>query len=125
MANFATIAKKATTLSQIMEDREKMTVEELVEKYDTVTIVDIDFISYKKGKDDPVNVWVFVTAEEPDKFIFGGAIFTNICQQWLEAYEGDYTSLRADYQLSGGVKFQLTRIKTGNGRDCTAFKVIE
>ena len=50
MQNFKDLAKRQTTLSEVMLDREKVTTEELMEKYPGgVTIIAFDYITSRKS----------------------------------------------------------------------------
>ena len=51
MADFRNMAKRQTTLSEVMTDRDKISTDELIKKYpDGVTIVAFDYIQSKKSK---------------------------------------------------------------------------
>ena len=51
MADFRNMAKRQTTLSEVMTDRDKISTDDLIAKYpDGVTIVAFDYIQSKKSK---------------------------------------------------------------------------
>lgn len=109
---FSIAAKKATTLSPIMEGRERLTVDDVISLYpEYITVNGFDIIT--AGVE---SYPVLTFAEDSSKFIFGGSIMYNICQDWTELCEGDVEEASKQLDLAGGVKirFEKTRTKAGN-----------
>ncbi len=109
---FAQIARKATTLSPIMEGKERLTVDDIISLYpDYITINGFDIIS-SGAESYPVLTF----AEDSSKFVFGGAIMNNICHDWAELCEGDIEEASKQLNLAGGckIKFEKGRTKAGN-----------
>lgn len=119
--NFKSTAISATTLSPLMDGRERLTMDSVISKHpDGVTIKNFDIID---SDDKPYAV---VTCfEEPDSFFFGGAVLTKIVQQWIRAYDGDIDAASHDLEESGGVKVQFSHGKTKKGNNITMVKVVE
>ena len=62
--NFKAIAKKQTTMAEIMIDREKITTQEIIDDFDgEITIDNIEFCHI--GSDD---VWAYTFEEDETKF---------------------------------------------------------
>lgn len=112
---FASIAKKATTLSPLMEDKERMSIDDMILAYpDGVIINGFDMVS--TGADSyPVLTFI----EDDSKFIFGGAIMNNICHDWLAHFDGDIETANAALSSAGGVRIKFEKSRTKNGNNLT------
>lgn len=118
MNKFTEMAKKATTLSELMVGR-KLDTEELIEKFpDGVTVIECDTVDT-----DEAHYAVVRFAEISDAFYTGGIVLTNIVDAWINEYNGDMSLLNHDLHESGGVKVKLTAKKTKNGKNVTAIEV--
>lgn len=122
MANmFASLAKKETTLSRILENREKLTTEEMVKKFPNgCTLIDFDMITL-----DEESFPVFAIREDDKICFFGGLVLTKIVGSWIEYYGGDYEKAAIELRTSGGVKIKFEPTKTKAGKSLTAIKIIE
>lgn len=122
MANnnlFANIARRATTLSPLMEGRDKMETKDIIEQYpDGVTVTAFDMV----GSGDEAYP-VFVFAEEPTKFAFGGAVFKSIVLAWIENFEGSISDASAALTATGGVRMVFEHTTTKQGRSLTNVKI--
>lgn len=109
---FSSIARRETTLSPLMEGKEKLDTDDVIKLYPKgFTVNGFDMV--KAGVD---SYPVLTIKEDSTKFIFGGAIMNNICLAWIEAFDGDIEAASEALNESGGVKmmFEKTRTKTGN-----------
>lgn len=109
---FSSIAKKTTSLSPLMNGREKISVDEIIAKYpDGITLIAFDVIT--TGID---TFPVFIFAEDDTKFSFGGTVLHNIIEAWLVDSDGDIELTSNELRAAGGVKmkFEKSRTKTGN-----------
>lgn len=121
MTKFTKMAKKATTISRILENREIVSIEDIMRDYpDGITLVDFDLISL-----DNETFPVFAIAENPVTALYGGTILNKIVANWLGAYDGDLEQCAADLRASGGVKVILSKGKTKAGQDITLVDVID
>ena len=122
MANiFANIARRATTLSPLMEERERMSMDDIINKYpDGVTITGFDMIN-TGGDTYPI----LIIKEDDSIFLFGGAIMNNICHDWLEAFEGDISATNNALTGSGGCKVKFEKSRTKKGNSITTVTVLE
>lgn len=122
MANnnlFANIARRATTLSPLMEGREKMETKDIIEQYPNgVTVTAFDMVG--TGEDAYP---VFNFAEEPQKFAFGGAVFKSIVLAWIENFEGSISDASSALSATGGVKMVFEHTTTKQGRSLTNVKI--
>lgn len=125
--DFKKIALDATTMSELMNGRDKMDTEELIKKYpDGVTIDFIDNVNMQQ-EDGEENVWIFVTEEQPNKFTFGGFVLAKIFNNILAEYEGDYDAMIEEYNSSLKVdklRVKLERAKTKTKREITKVTVL-
>ena len=113
MKNFRDLARKATTLSELMENREKIQTGEVIKNFpDGITLNAVDVI---KTSDAEYPVFTFV--EDSTKFYYGGIVLSKIVDEWLQEYNGDLGMLNHDLAESGGVKVKLTETKTRDGKN--------
>ena len=121
MSRFTKAAMSVTTLSKVMEGREKITMDELIEKYPNyVTITEFDVVTVD-GSSYPV----FAFAEDEGRFFNGGAVLTNIVHAWGEEFGGDITTASEELKREGGVKAHLYKTKTKKGNTITGVRILE
>lgn len=117
---FANIARKTTTISSLMEGRDKMETRDIIAKYPTgITVYAFDMI--KSSEEDSYPVFLF--KEEPNKFAFGGAVFKSIVESWLNQFDGSVEDCSAALGASGGVKMIFKSAVTKNGRSITTIVI--
>lgn len=125
--DFKKIALDATTMSEIMNGREKMDTEELIKKYpEGVTIDFIDNVNMQQ-EDGEENVWIFVTEEQPNKFTFAGFVLAKIFNNILAEFEGDYAEMIETYNSAlkeDKLQVKLERAKTKAKREITKVTVL-
>lgn len=125
--NFKKIALDATTMSEIMNGRDKMDTEELIKKYpEGVTIDFIDNVNMQQ-EDGEENVWIFVTEEQPNKFTFAGFVLAKIFNNILAEFEGDYAEMIETYNSAlkeDKLRVKLERAKTKAKREITKVTVL-
>lgn len=126
--DFKKIALDATTISELMNGRDKMDTEELIKKYpDGVTIDFIDNVNMSQEDGEAENVWVFVTGEQPDKFTFAGFVLAKIFNNILVEFEGDYAEMIETYNSAlkeDKLRVKLERAKTKSKREITKVTVL-
>ena len=126
--DFKKIALDATTMSELMNGRDKMDTEELIKKYsDGVTIDFIDNVNMSQEDGEAENVWIFVTEEQPDKFTFGGFVLAKIFNNILAEFEGDYAEMIETYNSAlkeDKLRVKLERAKTKTKREITKVTVL-
>lgn len=125
--DFKKIALDATTMSEIMNRRDKMDTEELIKKYpEGVTIDFIDNVNMQQ-EDGEENVWIFVTEEQPNKFTFAGFVLAKIFNNILAEFEGDYAEMIETYNSAlkeDKLRVKLERAKTKAKREITKVIVL-
>lgn len=125
--DFKKIALDATTMSELMNGRDKMDTEELIKKYpDGVTIDFIDNVNMQQ-EDGEENVWIFVTEEQPNKFTFAGFVLAKIFNNILDEFEGDYAEMIEMYNSAlkeDKLRVKLERAKTKSKREITKVTVL-
>lgn len=126
--DFKKIALDATTMSELMNGRDKMDTEELIKKYPDGVIIDfIDNVNMSQEDGEAENVWIFVTEEQPDKFTFGGFVLAKIFNNILAEFEGDYDAMIEEYNSSlkdDKLHVKLERAKTKTKREITKVTVL-
>lgn len=125
--DFKKIALDATTMSEIMNGRDKMDTEELIKKYpEGITIDFIDNVNMQQ-EDGEENVWIFVTEEQPNKFTFAGFVLAKIFNNILAEFEGDYAEMIEKYNSAlkeDKLRVKLERAKTKSKREITKVTVL-
>lgn len=125
--DFKKIALDATTMSELMNGRDKMDTEELIKKYPNgVTIDFIDNVNMQQEEGEE-NVWIFVTEEQPNKFTFAGFVLTKIFNNILDEFEGDYAEMIETYNSAlkeDKLRVKLERAKTKSKREITKVTVL-
>ena len=125
--DFKKIALDATTMSELMNERDKMDTEELIKKYPNgVTIDFIDNVNMSQ-EDGEENVWIFVTEEQPNKFTFAGFVLAKIFNNILAEFEGDYAEMIETYNSAlkeDKLRVKLERAKTKSKREITKVTVL-
>lgn len=122
--NLKNIAKKATVIAEIMENRTKGETEDLIELKEPVTINDCELclLTNDEGKEE--RVWAYTIKEQPEKFYFAGFVLKKIFESALEECGGDYTELYIAVQ--GGLKVKYGQKKTKDGkRTVTTIEVVD
>lgn len=113
MKNFRDLARKATTLSELMENREKIQTAEVIKNFpDGITLNAVDIV---KMSDTSYPVFTFL--EDSHRFYCGGVVLTKIVGTWVNEYDGDLGLLNHDLAESGGVKVKLKETKTRDGKN--------
>lgn len=113
MKNFRDLARKATTLSELMENREKIQTGEVIKNFPNgITLNAVDIIK-TTGAEYPV----FTFSEDSSRFYCGGIVLSKIVDKWVEEYNGDLGMLNHDLAEMGGVKVKLKETKTRDGKN--------
>lgn len=104
--NIKSIARKATVVAEIMENRDKGDTEELIKLNSQVTINDCEECRITGENGNEEAIWAFTIKEEPKKFFFAGFVLKKIFESLLIECEGDYDELYSAIQSQGlTVKF--------------------
>lgn len=118
--NFNDLAKQATTLSDLMNGRNKVSKDDLMRNYpDGVTVVGFDFVNGTKG-DYPI----CIIAEDDKIFFNGGCVVDKIVRKWVEAYAGDIKGCSDALKANGGVKMKFAKGTTKGGNSITTVEII-
>ena len=111
MINFSQIASKTISGCMLMANRQKVSTDVVIAEHpDYVTITAFDFATSTQGEFAVVEL-----AEYSNKYYPCGMSITNICRQWVEAYEGDIEQANRDLKQSGGCRIKLERVRTNKG----------
>lgn len=118
--NFKKSAQKTTSISHLMEGREKIKTKDIIEKYpDGITIDCFDIVQGSKGEYP-----VLTFSEDNTKFFNGGIVFQKIVKNWLDDYDGQLELCQHDLSESGGVKVQIEMGTTKSGNNITKVKIL-
>lgn len=118
---FYEIAEQALGNSPIMTGREKISTEDVIKKYpDGITLTGFDVLD--NGKDGYA---VFTFAEDPDKFVNGGALLSKMAFEWVKAFDGNITDASDELAKCGGVRVRLYPKKTKRGNSITAVEIVK
>lgn len=122
MKDFRNLAKRQTTLSAVMVDREKVKTEDLIVSYpDGLTIIAFDYVISKKSKG---SYPVFNIAEDPTIFCNGGTVLDRIFKEFVDACDGDIEAASDELRRQGGLKVILGKGTTKSGDELITVEVI-
>ena len=117
--NFKERAIKATTLSDLMNGRTKVSIDEMIQRFpDGFTIEDFDIVDDKKAQYP-----VFTIKEDKNICFFGGIVLMNMVNAWLVGFD-DIESCREAFKKDGGLPIRMTTGKTKDGRIVTKIDVL-
>ncbi len=118
--DFKQAALEATTLSELMTDRQKVSTDDIIKHYpEGITITAFDFV---EGKDGQYPIFLF--AESPKSFFSGGIVLAKIANKWLAAFNDDIEACNAALAESGGVKIKMEFGRTKNGNNIIKATVV-
>ena len=126
MANlFTTLARKATTLSTVMEGREKISTNDCITQFpDGITITEFDVITTPDKEGNPSTYPIVAFKEDYTKFLYGGKALMDMVTMWLANFEGDVEATSNALKAAGGVKIVMSAQRTKNGNNFTKIDVI-
>lgn len=111
MASVKDLAISVTSLSEVMQGKDKMSVEEIISKYpDGVTIVAFDIVENGQGE----QYSVYNIAENSNIFCNGGTVLNKVFNKMIDAF-GDIDNANAELTKEPlKVKLEKAKTKTGN-----------
>ena len=120
MFNFRDSAMSSTLLSNLQNNREKISTEGLIQRFpDGITVNAFDFATVKD------KIFAVVTFAEDDGMYYnGGTVLTKMCMAWAAAFDGDPESASIALGKSGGVKLKFNESKTKDGNNVTTITVV-
>lgn len=122
---FAELAKKATTLSEIMEGREKISTKDVINTYpDGITIIDFDIITTTAQDGSQSSYPVIAFKENENQFVYGGKALMDIINLWIAHFDGDIKTCANALKAAGGVKVKMSVGQTRIGRTFTKIDVV-
>ena len=117
MSKFRDLAVRATTLSDLMDGRDKIDTEDLISEYpEGFTVDDLDLCTVG---DEPL--WVYTLREDDSVFAFAGSVLKKIFDACLTSCEGELDALHEEFD---GLKIKLKSGKTKKGKDITLVEVL-
>lgn len=120
--DFRDLAKRQTTLSDVMLNREKVKTTDLINDYpDGVTIIAFDYVTSKKSK---TPYPVFNIAEDPTIFCNGSTILDRIFSSFVKQYDGDVKAASDELRRQGGLKVKLGHGTTKAGDELVTVEVL-
>ena len=115
MKNFKEIAKAQTTLSEVMNNKEKVTNEYLISEYPNgFTITNFDFIRSNK---DNGRYAVYNIAENTNIFASAGTVLNRIFEDFVEEYNGNVYAASNGLKEYGGITVKLSHGHTRKGKN--------
>lgn len=120
MSKLHEIAKRANTLSELMNNREKISTEDIKKYYPNgIHINQVDFM-----EKDNKTVTIATFTEDNTKFFFGGTIITNIFSAVLMNYEGDIGEINKDLKKEP-LHIKITSGTNSKGQPLNKVDIIE
>lgn len=123
--NLKAKAIECTTLSRLMNDREKVDTDYIIEHFpEGVTLSEVDVVTtvdHDSGEIED-HYAVVTYKEEPEKFFCGGLVLTNIVDCWMTEFK---TTVELSAQVAkDNIKVKLEKSKTKNNKTCTKITII-
>lgn len=109
---FLKIAQRATTISPLMDGREKLDTDSVAAVGEPVTINAFDLTTDSEGE----RFGIYTVVEYPEHFLFAGKILTEIFTAWAEEFDGDIETASQMLWEEGGVKMTLKKQPTKDGK---------
>lgn len=120
--NFKELTKQVLSISEVIENHEKMSTDEIIIKYPQgVTLIRFDLLTNGEGGEYAV----FNFKENLMAYFNGGALLTKMAKSWIQACNGDIKEASDQLTISGGLKVVLSRGKSKKGQPVTIVKVVE
>lgn len=117
------IAMKETTISDVMDEREKIKTEDLQTRFPNgITINDIDLIENVDDEGNVDSYYVYAFKEDKSKFAFAGSVLKRIFDAIWKECGGLEEARKAIAEQ--GLKVQLSEGRTKVGRAVTLVKVL-
>ena len=123
--NLKQIAEETLILSSLVVGREKLSTDEVIDRYPKgFTVVQVDKVRLIDKKSGEIDDFVVALIKEDEEvFIFGGTILTNIVDEWVEAC-GDLDQVNTELTLTKGVKMKFYHGKTKSGDNLTKITIL-
>lgn len=117
-------AKAVTSLSDLMSGREKGSTSDLINQKLTVQAVDLTrLLNNNTGEIEDVPVIIF--KEITDKFYFGGTVWKQIIESWVELYDTPTPLKDINNDLHAeNVVVEITSGRTKKGNNITRVEVL-
>lgn len=118
--NFKQVAVEMSTFSELTVDRTKVDTDYVIKNHsDGITINGFDIIETKNERYP-----IIIFKEEPDKFFFGGMLFTQLFDAFCEQSGGTVAEVSDYMDKIGGLKVKLEKARTKSGNNITKFTVL-
>ena len=120
MNKFVESAKKATSVSPVLDGRVKISTEDIIARYpDGFTVTEFDVIHSQNGAFPALAI-----KEDPEVYYFGGTVLMTIVSGWADQYAGDIETASAALTEAGGVRIKLRKTRTKAGNNLTVVDVL-
>lgn len=120
MFNFKAAALKATTLSELMNDRIKVSTDDIIKDYpDGITIDQFDSITAGESQ-----YYIATIKEDPQIYINCGTVLSKVFDAFVAGFDGDVTGTSAELKNAGGIKVKLAKTRTRGGNTITTVTVM-
>lgn len=120
MFNFKAAALKSTTLSELMNDRVKVSTDEIISQYPNgVTIEQFDSVTAGETQ-----YYIATIKEDPQIYINCGTVLSKVFDVFVAGFDGDIADASAELKNAGGIKVKLTKSRTRGGNTITTVTVL-
>ena len=120
MFNFKAAALKSTTLSELMNDRVKVSTDEIISQYPNgVTIEQFDSVTAGDKQ-----YYIATIKEDSQVYINCGTVLSKVFDAFVAGFDGDVTGASAELKNAGGIKVKLSKTRTHGGNTITTVTVL-
>ena len=120
MFNFKAAAIESTTLSELMNDRIKVSTDDIIRDYPNgITIEQFDFVAAGESQ-----YYIATIKEDPQVYINCGTVLGKVFDAFVNGFEGDVNCASYELKNAGGIKVKLAKTRTRGGNTITTVTVL-
>lgn len=120
--NFRDVAKKAVKVSDLAEGKEKISTEEIIDKYPEKITIN----GFERCEMGNKVKFIYTLKEEPEKFAYAGLMLEKCFNSIISAYGGDYIRAQKEFSLDKqGLPVKLEKKTTLDGNDITVVTILD
>ena len=123
--NIKDIARKATVLSDLMNGREQINTNDIINDYPSgITITGFDMVAILDKKGRPTTYPCCIFKEDTTKYLNGGYVLSKIFDSIIVQFEGDVEKANKALAEQGGLTVKFTSTTTKGGNNLTAIEIM-
>ena len=122
MSKWTESAKTHLQRSRVINGRDKLSVDEVINKYPEGVAID-EFEILTSGSDG--KEYVVLHIKDTNNYFNGGSLALKVVKGWAEDFDGDVDTASEELKKDGGCVFKIYKTTTKKGNPITAFDPID